>query len=90
MLPLGLKPNIGKEEIYFFLFSVVCVPTSRRKKIHTGIKYNRCEALGVIPGGAIFPGVDLGGRRIFKKKNLEGGGGEGFRANSIWERVSRS
>jgi hypothetical protein len=78
MLPLGLKPNRGKGKIYFFLFSVVCVPTSRRKKIHTGIKYNRCEALGVIPGGAIFPGVDLGRRRRYSNANCEGAGGAGF------------
>jgi len=72
MLPLGLKPNRGKGKIYFFLFSVVCVPTSRRKKIHTGIKYNRCEALGVIPGGAIFPGVDLGRSSRYSNENFEG------------------
>jgi len=66
MLPLGLKPN---KKINFFF--VVCVPTSRRKKIHTGIKYNRCEALGVIPGGAIFPGVDLGRSSRYSNENFE-------------------
>jgi len=70
MLPLGLKPNRGKKK--FFILSVVCVPTSRRKKIHTGIKYNRCEALGVIPGGAIFPGVDLGRSSRYSNENFEG------------------
>jgi len=34
--------------------------------------------------------VDLGGRRIIKKKNFEDWSGERFHMNSIWIWVSRS
>jgi len=44
----------------------------------------------VIPGGAIFPGVDLGRSSRYSNENFEDWSGEGFRVNSDWTRVSRS
>jgi len=47
------------------------------------------QILAVMPGGT-SPGADLGGSSKYSSENLEGRSGEGFRANSIWARVSRS
>ncbi len=46
-------------------------------------------ACGVSAGGAAS-GADLGGSSKYSREDLEDRGGEGFRVNSSWTRVSRA
>ena len=47
------------------------------------------EAFGVSLG-EMAPSADLGGSSKYSNENFEDRSGEGFLANSVWTRVSRS
>jgi len=70
---VGIKTTKKERKDFFSLLFFLCVyQRVGGKKSTQELKNNRCEASGVIPSGAIFPGVDLGRSSRYSNENFEG------------------